>query len=185
MKKILFGIAVILAVFTSPPANAEVEKFIQLGKDNIHPVFRLKFTPPAGWEANAEGTQQFGLPVYVPKGQTFHYSPAVIYIRVSYNENSRPVEAFIEVSQDRWKKAVPDTQVKPLANETRDNGQAQFLVYSVRNPSLPKQGYEMLAYGEDKDKDGNKYFVMISITATSQKALDDAEKTYRLALRAH
>jgi hypothetical protein len=184
MKK-FFGAAVLLAAFSLASANAEVEKFIELGKDNIRPVFRLKFTPPTAWEYNAEGTKVFGLPVYVPKGDTFHYAPAVMYIRVSYNENKRPVSAFIEVSQERWKKAVPDTQVTKIANEKRDNGQGEFLVYQIRNPSLPKQGYEMLAYGEDKDKDGNMYFVMISITATSQKALDDAEKAYRTALRTH
>jgi hypothetical protein len=145
----------------------------------------LKFAPPAGWEANEEGLQQLGLPVYLPKGQTFHYAPAIMYIRVSGNEENRPISAFIEVSQERWKKTVPDTQVTKVANEKRDSGQGEFLVYNIRNPSHPKQGWEMLAYGEDKDKDGKKYFVMISITATSQKALDAAEKAYRAALRSH
>ena len=185
MKKIVLGVAIILASLFSLAAKAEVEKFIQLGGDNIRPIFRLKFTPPANWEANAEGTKQFGLPVYAPKGQGFHEAPAIIYIRVSYNENKRPVWQFIEVSQDRWKKAVPDTQVTKVSNEKRDNGQGEFLVYQIRNPSHPAQGYEMLAYGEDKDKDGNTYFVMISITAKSQKSLEDAEKTYRAALRTH
>lgn len=185
MKKILFGIALVLATLATPPAKAEVEKFIDISNNQLRPFFRLKFTPPSGWEHNTEGTKQFGLPVYVPKGETFHYAPAVIYIRVSYNENKRPIEAFIEASQERWKKAVPDTEVKQLGTEARDNGMAAFRVYSVLNPSLSKQSHEMLAYGEDKDKDGNMYFVMISITATSQKALDDAEKAYRAALRAH
>ena len=107
------------------------------------------------------------------------------YIRVSHKDPKRSIEDFIEVSQGRWKQKVPDTQVTKAANEKRDNGQGEFLVYKILNPSHPKQGWEMLAYGEDKDKDGNMYFVMISITATSQKALDDAEKAYRAALRTH
>jgi hypothetical protein len=184
MKKFLSAL-ILCTAFSSVTANAEVEKFFQLNKDNIRPIFRLKFTPPEGWLANAEGSKQFGLPVYVPKDETFHYAPAVIYVRVSYNENNRPISAFIEVSQDRWKKAVPDTQVTKINDEKRDNGQGEFLVYKIRNPSHPAQAYEMLAYGEDKDKDGNKYFVMISITAKSQKALDDAENAYRAALRTH
>jgi hypothetical protein len=185
MKKFMGVIVLALVAFGTVTAKAEVEKFIQLGKDNLRPVFRLKFTPPAGWEANAEGTKHFGLATYAPKGQGFHEAPAIIYIRVSYNENGRPLDAFIDVSQERWKKAVPDTQVKRITDEKREGGQPDFRVYSVRNPSHPAQGYEMLAYGEDKDKDGNKYFVMISITAQSQKALDDAEKAYRAALRTH
>jgi hypothetical protein len=185
MKRLIIALFSFAFIFPATHAGAEVEKFIDISSPQIRPIFRLKFTPPEGWLANAEGTKQFGLPVYVPKGDTFHYAPAIIYIRVSYNENDRPISAFIEVSQERWKKAVPDTQVTKVADEKRANGQSDFLVYNIRNPSHPKQGWEMLAYGEDKDKDGNKYFVMISITATSQKALDDAEKAFRTALRAH
>ncbi len=185
MKRFFFALLSFAALFSSAPAKAEVEKFIDISASALRPVFRLKFTPPEGWLGNAEGTKLFGLPVYVPKGENFHHAPAVIYVRVSYNENDRPISAFIEVSQERWKKAVPDTQVTKVANEKRNNGMSDFLVYTIRNPSLPKQGWEMLAYGEDKDKDGNKYFVMISITATSQKALDDAETAFRTALRTH
>jgi hypothetical protein len=183
MRRILFGALFVL--FSALAASAEVEKFIQIGDKNLRPVFRLKFTPPEGWEANAEGTRHFGLPAYVPKGQTFHYAPAVIYIRVSYNENKRPIEAFIGVSQERWRNLVKDTQVTKVADEKRANSQPDFFVYRVYNPSHPQQAYEMLAYGVDKDKDGNDYFVMISITAMTQKAIDEAEAAYRAGLRAH
>ncbi len=183
MKRMLF--VALLAALTAAPALAEVEKFIQIGESNLRPVFRLKFTPPQDWEANAEGTKLFGLPTYVPKGQTFHYAPAVIYVRVSYNENKRPIEQFIEVSQGRWRDKVKDTQITKVANEKRVSGQADFIVYQIHNPSHPAQAYEMLAYGVDKDKDGNDYFVMISMTAMTQKAIDGAEAAFRAALRTH
>lgn len=183
MTRYFLSLVAVLA--TLSPAGAEVETLFELRNTEIRPVFRLVFVPPAGWEANEEGLQQFGLPVYAPKGQGFHDAPAIIYIRVSGNEENRPLSTFIEISQTRWKKAVPDTQVTKAENEKRANGQGEFLVYRIHNPSRPAQAYEMLAYGEDKDKDGKKYFVMISITAKSQKALDDAEKAYRTALRTH
>lgn len=185
MKKFVLPLLALAAAFTIAPASAEVETLFELRGTEIRPVFRLVFAPPAGWEANEEGLQQFGLPVYVPKGQGFHDAPAIIYIRVSGNEENRPLSAFIDVSQTRWKKAVPDTQVTKAGNEIRANGRGEYLVYRIRNPSRPAQAYEMLAYGEDKDKDGKKYFVMISITAKSQKALEDAEQAYRSALRTH
>jgi hypothetical protein len=183
MKRIL--LAGLFALLSSSAALAEVEKFIQLGDGNLRPLFRLKFTPPDGWEANAEGTRTFGLPVYAPKGQGFHDAPAIIYIRVSYNENKRPIEAFIDVSQERWRDKVKDTQVAKVAGEKRANGLPDFTVYRLHNPSLPQQAYEMLAYGVDKDKDGNDFFVMISMTAMTQKAIDEAEAAYRAALRTH
>jgi len=183
MKRILF--AALLGMFLASSTAAEVEKFMQIGDGNLRPVFRLKFTPPQGWEANAEGTKHFGLPTYVPKGQSFHHALAVVYVRVSYNENKRPIEAFIEVSQERWRNKVKDTQVTKVAGEKRANGLPDFIVYRLHNPSHPAQAYEMLAYGVDKDKDGNDYFVMISMTAMTQKAIDGAEVAFRAALRTH
>lgn len=73
MKKIL--LAATLALVSISAAIAEVEKFVQLGDGNLRPLFRLKFTPPEGWEANIEGTRTFGLPVYAPKGQVFTTHP--------------------------------------------------------------------------------------------------------------
>jgi hypothetical protein len=183
MKRVLF--AALLAAAFATPASGEVEKFININDGNLRPMFRLKFTPPEGWLANSEGTRVFGLPVYVRKGENFHHAPAVIYIRVSYNENKRPIEAFIEVSQERWRNKVKDTQVNKVEGEKRANGLPDFIVYRIHNPSLSAQAYEMLAYGVDKDKDGNDFFVMISMTAMTQKAIDDAEAAYRSALRAH
>lgn len=42
-----------------------------------------------------------------------------------------------------------------------------------------------MAYGEDKDKDGNSYFLMIALTAANQKVIDGGEAAYREALKAH
>ena len=42
----------------------------------------------------------------------------------------------------------------------------------------------MMAYGEDRDKDGNAFFLMIALTGSSQKAIADAEAAWRAGLRA-
>jgi hypothetical protein len=183
--KFRFLLSMIFLAVLGANARAEVEKFIQIGDGQLRPYFRLKFTPPEGWVQDPKATQENGMPIYVPKGKTFGNSPALMYIRVSYNADKRAMEKFIEVAHERWNNAVKDTRIDKLAEEPRANGKADFQIYHFVNPSKPQQAYELMAYGEDSDKDGNSYFLMIALTAAAQKAIDSAEADYRAGLRAH
>jgi hypothetical protein len=153
--KFRFLLSMIFLAALGANAGAEVEKFIQIGDGQLRPYFRLKFTPPVGWAQDPKATQENGMPIYVPKGKTFGDAPALMYIRVSYNADKRA------------------------------NGKVDFQIYHFVNPSKPQQAYELMAYGEDADKDGNSYFLMIALTAAAQKAIDSAEADYRAGLRAH
>jgi hypothetical protein len=181
--KLLLSLIFLAALGAS--ARAEVEKFMQLSDGQLRPYFRLKFTPPQGWIQNAKATQENGMPIYVPKGKTFGDAPALMYIRVSYNSDKRSMEKFIEVAHERWMNAVKDSKIDKLAAEKRANGKADFQIYHFVNPSKPQQAYEVMAYGEDTDKDGNSYFLMIALTAAAQKAIDATEADYRAGLRVH
>ena len=183
--KFKFILSMLFLAALAANARAEVEKFMQLGEGELRPYFRLKFTPPEGWVQDAKATQENGLPIYVPKGKTFGNAPALMYIRVSYNADQRTMEKFIEVAHERWKNAVKDSKIDKMAGERRANGKADFQVYHFVNPSQPQQAYELMAYGDDTDKDGNAYFLMIALTAAVQKAINAAEVDYRAGLRAH
>jgi hypothetical protein len=174
-----------LALLLALPASAEVEKFMSIRSGQMQPYFRLKFTPPKGWVEDKEATKENGLPIYVPEGKDYGNAPALMYIQVTYNSDKRTLEKFIEVAHERWKEAVKDTKIDKLANEKRTNGMPDFQIYHFVNPSHPQQAYEMMAYGEDKDNDGNTFFLMIGLTGASQQALDAAEAAYRAGLRAH
>ena len=176
-------LATLLAL--AAPASAEVEKFMTVANGKMHPYFRLKFTPPKGWVEDKEATTENGLPIYVPQGKDFGNAPALMYIRVSYNADKRTMEKFIEVAHQRWTERVKDSKIDRLANEPRANGMPDFQIYHFHNPGESQQAYEMMAYGEDKDKDGNSFFLMIALTGATQKALDEAEAAYRAGLHAH
>jgi hypothetical protein len=184
MKSRLILSMIFLAAL-SASAGAEVEKFIPIGDGQLRPYFRLKFTPPEGWMQDPKATQENGMPIYVPKGKTFSDAPALMYIRVSYNGDKRSMEKFIEVAHERWRNSVKDTKIEKLADEKRANGKADFQIYHFVNPSRSQQAYEVMVYGEDMDKDGNSYYLMIALTAAAQKAIDSAEADYRVGLRAH
>jgi hypothetical protein len=178
-------LSILLLGSLTTTAGAEVEKFMQLGDGKLHPYFRLKFTPPKGWAQDADATRENGVAMFVPVGMNFGNAPALMYIRVSYNSDKRSMEKFIEVAHERWKQEVKDTKIDQLASEKRANGMADFQIYHFVNPSQPQQAYELMAYGEDKDNDGNSFFLMIALSAANQKALDAAEPDYRAGLRAH
>ena len=158
---------------------------MQIDGGHMRPYFRLKFTPPKGWVQDMDATRKNGLAMYVPQGKDFASAPALMYIRVSFNADKRTMDTFIEAAHERWRGSVKDTRIDKVAGERRDNGQPDFQIYHFENPSRPQQAYEMIAYGEDKDKDGNPYFVMIVLTAASQKAIDGADADYRAGLRVH
>ena len=179
------ALCVALLLSFALPASAEVEKFMTIDNGQMQPHFRLKFTPPKGWAEDKTATEENGLPIYVPEGKNFGNAPALMYIRVSYNSDKRTMAKFIEVAHERWRESVKDTKIDKLASEKRANGQPDFQVYHFVNPSEPQQAYELMAYGEDKDKDGNSFFLMIALTAASQKDIDAAEADYRAGLRAH
>jgi hypothetical protein len=132
-----------------------------------------------------DATKKNGVPMYVLKGKDFASSPALMYVRVSFNSDKRSMDKFIEVAHERWRNAVKDTKIDKVAGEKRANGAPDFQIYHFENPSRAQQAYEMMAYGDDKDKDGNSFFLMIALTAASQKALDGADADYRAGLRAH
>jgi hypothetical protein len=173
-----------LAAFATS-APAEVEKFMRTCDGRLCPYFRLKFTPPAGWVQDMEATRENDLQIYVPKGKTADDTDALMYIRVSYNSDKRSMGKFIEVAHQRWREAEKQSKIDRRAGEKRANGKPDFQVYHFFNPNSPQQAYEMMAYGEDTDKDGNAFFLMIGLTGAEQKFLDAAEAAYRAGLRAH
>jgi hypothetical protein len=167
------------------PASAEVEKFMTIRNGQMHPFYRLKFTPPPGWVKEEEATKKNGLAMYAQEGKDFSTSPALIYITVSYNHDKKTLRQFIDTANEWWRGKVKDTQIEKIAGEKRENGLPDFEVYRYVNPSQPNQPYELVAFGEDKDKDGNNFLMKIALSAKSKKALKAAEASYRAGLRAH
>lgn len=167
------------------PAHAEVEKFMRMCEGKLCPSYRVKFTPPPGWEEDTAATREQQFQVFVPRGGSFHSSPAIIYIRVNYNHDKKTVAQFIDMVQGWWRERVPDTKITRIDAVERDNGKPPYQIYLFENASQPRQAFELVGYGEDGDKDGNAYILSIVMTAASKKAIDDAEAGFRAALKAN
>lgn len=189
--RIVLLAAVLAAVASSAPARAEVRKFVNICGRNeqgvrLCPSFALMLTPPEGWVEDAAASKQNGVQMLVPRGQTFGSAETAIYVKVSYRaDKNQPLSDFVRTSQERWRKAVPDTTIAALPEQPRDNGKPAFLLFRYENPSRPQQAHEIVAFGLDSDKDGNDYVLTVVITGSAKKFLERADEPYKAFLRAH
>src|SRR4029079_6290816 len=126
----------------------------------MQPFYRLKFTPPPGWVKEEEASKKNGMPIYVLEGKDFAWSPALMYILVKYNhEQKETLQQYIDTSNKYWREKMKDTQIERACTERRANAQQDFELYRFVNPSDKNQPYELIAFGEDVDKDGNHFLM--------------------------
>ena len=186
MQKRFVFLAALFALAFATPASAEIEKFMSVRDGKMHPYFRLKFTPPKGWVQEKEASKKYGMPMYVQEDTDFSSSPALMYIMVSYNHQKKEtLQQYIDTSNKYWREKMKDTQVERVGVEKRVNGMPDFEIYRFVNPSDTNQPYELIAFGEDKDNDGNYFLMKFALSARSEKALKAAETSFRAGLRAH
>jgi hypothetical protein len=180
LKTTLLAVAAVWAL--SSPAQAEVTKHMSLENGRLHPYYTLAFTPPKGWAEDAGATAKFGVPIYLPNGTGFGDAPALMYVRVSYNSDRRSLEKFISVAHERWVAEAPGATITMEPDQSRISGGPDFKIYRFYNPGKPQQAYELMAYGEDKDADGNAFVLMIGLSSATRSALDKAAKDFRAGL---
>jgi hypothetical protein len=186
LKKWIIATISALSVMTlGTSAHAEVQKFMNISGGKMQPYFRLITTPPEGWVVEEQATKKYGVQMLVPKGKTFGDAPALIYVKVSYRQKDTDQAKFIKDSNDYWLGKVPDAKITKMPDVTRANGKPAFQLYQYVNPSVPKQPFEYLAFGEDSDKDGNTFNLMITVTGGNQKVIENALPAYNEFLRAH
>jgi hypothetical protein len=190
MRASILMAGVVMASLAAQPVQADVQKFMNIcGRADqgvkLCPTFALALTPPQGWREDKAASRQQGVQVMVPAGKTFGNAEALIYVKVSPRQKKQELADFIRVSQERWRKAAPDSKITALAEIARENGQSPFLPFRYETPSLPQQAHEIVAFGMDTDKDGNDYMLMAVMTGRSKKALEQADQPYKAFLRAH
>ena len=180
-----FGLA-FACMLSAAPAHAEVLKFLRMCPgQKLCPFYELVLKPPRDWIEDKEASKQNGVQIMLPRGRTFGNAPALMYVKISSRQDDQSVEDFVRVSQERWRKSAADTKIERIADVARTNGRPAFLSYRYENPSMPQQRFEAVSFGLDKDKDGNDFFVMVTITGKDKKAIDRAMIPYNAFLKAH
>lgn len=173
------------AFFTAPDAQADVRKIMEICEGGLCPVFLPELPVPAGWRVDEDASKANGIVVLVPDGSRFGNADAVIYARAFHNAGKRTIESRVEESNRRWLGAVKDARIERLADIAAKPNAVPFQLYRYSNPSTAQQSAEIVAFGEDTDKEGNPYGVQMVISAMSEAQLDRHKAVFLDLLKAY
>jgi len=177
---VIFGL---VGLVFALPANAEIQKFMNLCDHKMCGFFRASITLPDGWVEDKEATEYFNAQFLLPKGVDFDSAQAKIYVVVRYNRNKQPISDFIPDTIADWRSRAKNAEITRLEDLPRGSGKPVFERRQFEAKSLKEQGYELQSVTTDGDKDGNEFIVTITLSANSQEALRAAEPAYLALLR--
>lgn len=135
-----------------------------------------------GWHGDQELNLKLGSNgsnVLIPDGQTFSNAPAIIYgraILIKRYDWEFKVKSTLDsfITDDKETFAKEGAAVAEASALTTADGQTLKLVSYKR-----AQNIELVAYGEETDKDGNRYYLLFVISAKSEEALQQALPMYQ------
>jgi hypothetical protein len=173
-----FVVLATVNLIQAAPASAEVKKFMLLCSGKLCPLFLPMLPKPAGWSDDQEASKANHVSVIVPTGFDYGSAEAVIYGRAFYKSDKSTIESRAETSNSNWLSRVKDARIERLADVRRQKGGPAFAVFRYHNPGNAQQASELVAFGEDKDKEGNLFGVQIVLTTASDQALANNERAF-------
>jgi hypothetical protein len=174
-----------LFVMQALPASAEIKKVMLVCSKKLCPIFLPQLPKPAGWSVDQATSEANKVSVLVPTGSDFASAEAVIYGRAYFNSDKSTIESRAKTSNDKWLASVKNSSIERLADVARDKGGAAFQVFRYKNPGNAQQASEMVAFGEDTDKEGNLYGVQIVVTAAGEDALANNRAAFFAVLKGY
>lgn len=155
----------------APPASADIRKTMKMCDGKLCPIFLPALRVPEDWTVDQAASNKMGLLILVPRGSDYQGAEALIYARAFHNTEKTTVEQRVAESNARWKKQVEDARIERLEDVAGSRSGNPFQLFHYSNPSSADQAAEIVAFGEDTDKEGNLYGVQVVLTARSEKAL--------------
>jgi hypothetical protein len=177
------GIGMVCVLVGTAAFSGEIRRLGAICGDKVCPWFQAVVDPPEGWMVSDEIGQANQITVLLPKGEPDPAKP-FIYVRTSYDSNNQPLQAFIAVEQKQWRQDVPDSIIEPLNSFARE-GKPAFLIYLYKNPSRPRQAFELVAFTKDVDptRKDQRFFFQVVLAAPSMWVLEASKAAFYLVLR--
>ena len=177
-KALAIGVLAGLGLSGTSPATAEIRKLIQSCPGKLCAYYLPDLPKPKGWIVETEATDANRIAVLVPAGTDFSSAEALIYGRAYLNTEKTSVEARAATSNEKWIAAAKGAKIERLPDAIRAKGGTPFQVFHYLNPENAQQKAELVAFGEDVDKEGNAYGVQIVLTTGSEAALKKNEAAF-------
>jgi hypothetical protein len=182
---LICAVGLLATLNATTPAGATIEKFMSQCDGKMCAFFRASIVIPDGWVEDRDSTRYFNSQFLLPKGTAFEKAAAKIYVAVVYNRKKQPISDFLPENIADWRSRAKDAKITDLDDLPRGDGKSVFVRHQFEAASLHEQGYELEAVTTDGDKDGNEFFVTITLSANSREALKAAEPAYLAILSSY
>jgi hypothetical protein len=162
-------------------AHAEIERTARLdcGANTICTYTWPKVAPPPGWHQDKATSQEQNINFMVPDGATG--DSAYIYASAATDEDQADTLAgFIADDKKTFVENHPTMQMTDLPALTTADGQV-LPVVQFDPPAGDDGRFDIVAYGEEKDGEGSRYYLTFVVSGKT-KALRDADLAVFTAL---
>ncbi len=123
---------------------------------------------------------QYSINALSPGDSTFANSETVMYGKAAYKARLptfSSIDEFIKFDHANFRASQPSLAIVDKGNAvTASNIALKLFQFS---PTTPEGNWEIVAYGEETDSDGNEYYLTFTLSSRSQNGLKDALPTYR------
>ena len=161
-------------------ANAEINKDGVICKESGQICFYWWPALPAveGWKQDKDASYNYSMNAQAPSGSSFAKADTVIYAKAIYKPSqpeSKDLESFTQNDQATSRKRNHSLIIDSLPSVRTQGGQVM-----KRFSFTPggKGNWEQVAYGEEKDKDGNEYFLTFVVSSRTKTGLANNIKAY-------
>jgi len=176
MKSILLLILLLPSIVT-----AEIHKEAQICDESGQICFFWwpKLPEVKGWHQDVSHSYHYRMNTQAPDEFTFANAESVIYAKAEYQDKSSPdktLEQFIAFSQSQFTSGAPSELSVVKTGELTSKGKHKFQSYSF----FPKGegNWEQVSYAEDRDNDGNKYYIIFVLSSRSKNGYEKNIKAY-------
>jgi len=164
-----FGIYlfVVLGALPLTRSHAEIEKVADPREREMVFMWWPKVAPPDNWVHQRDVSYENHINMFVPKGETFADSPAVMYARALYYEKgdtTKELDRAIRDDHEGFQQRFPDSRIEEVtAVKTGDGTSLRTFSFTPQS----KGHWELVAYGREPT-----FVLMFCISADSKEVLE-------------
>ena len=138
-----------------------------------------KLQEVSGWSQDIQHSFHYKANAQVPNGFTFVNAETVIYAKAVYKlqrPEIKSIAQFIEQDKTDFLAKDPKLSVSEL-EELRDRAGRRFAAYRFHPEG--SGNWEQAAYSEEKDKDGNEYFLVFVLSSRSESGYNNSINAFK------
>ena len=166
------------------PVRAEVEKHLRICEGGLcGPEYRAVIKPPEGWVEDKAAGQREGMVILLPQGETEDSAKVQIFAEAVLQPKKTSFERAMQRQIETWRKRDPSTTLRRIEPVQRRDGQPAFQLHRFEDKNAEDPSVGSVAWGIDQDRDGNRYLVVVVLTAKGTSLDASAEQAYLSVLR--